>query len=194
MKTLHIAAIATCVAASSFALRAQQPAADGARYEGANLVRPADYRDWIFLSSGLDMTYTAPATGAPAPERHTFTNVFVNPGSYREFQRTGAWRNNTVLVLEVRDAASDASINKAGHFQTGVRAIEVHVKDSRFADGWAFFAFDRAEASAPPLSPDRAARCVECHTTHGAVERTFVQFYPTLLEIAQKKGTVKPTF
>ena len=29
---------------------------------------------------------------------------------------------------------------------------------------------------------------------HTAVERTFVQFYPTLLEVARQKGTVKPGF
>jgi hypothetical protein len=35
---------------------------------------------------------------------------------------------------------------------------------------------------------------VECHTQHTAVERTFVQFYPTLLEVARRKGTLKPAF
>src|SRR4029078_5783441 len=94
MKTLQIAATGICVFAASWMLSAQQPPSDGARYDGENLVRPADYRDWVFLTSGLDMTYTAPAAGASAPERHTFTNVFVNHGSYREFQQTGAWRNN----------------------------------------------------------------------------------------------------
>ena len=29
-------------------------------------------------------------------------------------------------------------------------------------------------------------------TKHTAVERTFVQFYPTLLEVARRMGTVKP--
>ncbi|HYU45886.1 MAG TPA: cytochrome P460, partial [Terriglobales bacterium] len=29
-----------------------------------------------------------------------------------------------------------------------------------------------------------------CHEQHGAVDTTFVQFYPTLLEIAKKKGTL----
>ena len=39
-----------------------------------------------------------------------------------------------------------------------------------------------------------AAPCIECHTDHGAVERTFVQFHPTLLDIAREKGTLKPDY
>jgi len=40
----------------------------------------------------------------------------------------------------------------------------------------------------------RVVACVECHTKHTAVERTFVQFYPTLLEVARRMGTLKPGF
>ena len=71
------------------------------------------------------------------------------------------------------------------------------MKDSRFPDGWAFFDFGQAPSLrdlSEPLSGDRVARCIECHTKHTAVERTFVQFYPTLLEVARKMGTVKPGF
>ena len=38
------------------------------------------------------------------------------------------------------------------------------------------------------------ASCYGCHGEHTAVENTFVQFYPTLFEVAQKFGTVKPTY
>ena len=47
---------------------------------------------------------------------------------------------------------------------------------------------------AQPLSGETLAGCVECHTKHTAVERTFVQFYPTLLEVARRMGTLKPGF
>ena len=43
---------------------------------------------------------------------------------------------------------------------------------------------------AEPLAGDKVAPCVECHTKNTAVERTFVQFYPTLLEVARSKGTL----
>jgi hypothetical protein len=37
-----------------------------------------------------------------------------------------------------------------------------------------------------PLSAD----CYSCHAAHGAVDTTFVQFYPTLLPTAKAKGTL----
>ena len=187
--------------AFSLGVRAQQAPGDGPRYmNGTNLVRPADYREWIFLGAGLDMAYNPPPSSnpssAPLPERHTFTNVFVNPSSYRSFMQTGKWPDRTIFVLEARDSGSEASINKAGRFQAGFTGLEGEVKDSRFPDGWAFFRFNGTAASAEPLSGEPLARgqCVECHTRNTAVERTFVQFYPTLLEVARQKGTLKPGF
>ncbi|HEX4582195.1 MAG TPA: cytochrome P460, partial [Acidobacteriaceae bacterium] len=32
--------------------------------------------------------------------------------------------------------------------------------------------------------------CYSCHSDHGAVDTTFVQFYPTLMPIAKEKGTL----
>ena len=190
--------------AISYAFGAQQPSTDGPKYvNGTSLVRPTDYREWIFLSSGLDMNYNPPpGAGSPSqqqPQRHTFTNVFVNPSSYRSFVQTGKWADKTIFVLEARGADSVTRYfpaNQTGQFQTTFAGLEANVKDSRFPDGWAFFGFNGTATSAERLSGDALARgqCVECHTKETAVERTFVQFYPTLLEIARQKGTLKPGF
>ena len=62
---------------------AQQRATDGPKYAAnRDLIRPADYREWVYLTSGLGMTY-GPAGGNGAPAR--FDNVFVNRESYRNF-------------------------------------------------------------------------------------------------------------
>jgi hypothetical protein len=159
---------------------------------GASLIRPADYREWVFISSGLGMDYT-PTPGAKESPR--FGNVFVNPSSYREFMKTGRWPDKTTFVLEFRSSTSEGSINKAGRFQSQLVGLEAEVKDSKFPDGWAFFNFGRGhqlQESATPLPVD--AGCVECHTKNTAVERTFVQFYPTLLDVARKMKTLKPGF
>src|SRR5436190_2082764 len=87
---------------------------------------------------------------------------------------------------QLRQSDSEASINKSGRFQTGLAGLEAEVKDSRFADGWGYFNFGSAPSlsdAAAPLAGDRVATCIDCHTKNTAVERTFVQFYPTLLEI-----------
>ena len=144
------------------------------------------------------MTYEdRSASERPPQAPPSFGNVFVNPSSYRSFMQTGKWPDKTIFILEVRASAGDASINKAGRFQTGLAALEAEVKDSRFLDGWAFFNFGPARSMkdvAEPLSGQAVAPCIECHTKHTAVERTFVQFYPTLLEMARQKGTLKPGF
>jgi len=167
---------------------------DKAQFTTQNeLVRPANYREWIFLSSGLGMTYgpNAPAAGAPL----RFDNVYVNPSSYREFLRTGKWADGTMLVLEIRESQSKGSINQHGQFQTSLVAIEANVKDSSrfFGNGWAFFDLSpkgpQAPASVKAIPPGN--RCETCHSTNGAVDNTFVQFYPELVPIAKKFGTYK---
>jgi Cytochrome P460 len=182
------------VAAVSVVVYAQQPQRDGPRYDGMSLLRPVDYREWPFLGSGLGLTYNeASAPNAVPP----FSNAFVNPSSYRSFMETGVWPNQTVFVLEARRSETNAAPNVGGRFQGELLGLEAEVKDSRFPDGWAFFNFGRASAlsnAAAPLTGDAVSACVECHTQHTAVERTFVQFYPTLLEVARRKGTVKPAF
>ena len=181
--------------ALSLSVQGQQ-AADGPRYaNGTSLVRPTDYREWPFIGSGLGLTYEGDAASPAAPP--AFTNAFVNPASYRAFMQTGRWPNGTLFVLEIRRSQTEAAPNKGGRFQADLLVLEAEVKDARFPDGWAFFNFGRGPALtdvAAPLSGEAVAPCVECHTTHTAVERTFVQFYPTLLEVARQKGTLKPGF
>lgn len=148
------------------------------------LVRPGNYRDWIYLSSGLGMAYNPNPNSPPL-----FTNVFVAPEAYRKFRETGRWPEETIFVLEEREAETRGSINHGGHFQGELGGIAAAVKDSkRFAGKWAYFNFGLDAKSAPANPPDA---CWSCHNAHGAVDNTFVQFYPTLKPIAMKFGTYK---
>ena len=152
------------------------------------LMLPEQYRDWIYLSTGMDMSYSAGGN----PDHHMFDNVFVNPEAYKKFQETGTWPDKTMLVLEVR-GAERTSINQRGNSQSEeVMGIEVHVKDeAKFPGKWAFFGFDNGNAG--NLFPTGAA-CYTCHQAHAAVDTTFVQFYPTLLPLAKKKGTLSAAY
>jgi Cytochrome P460 len=157
---------------------------------------PADYREWVFLSSGSGMTY-GPIGVRNNTAPPMFDNVFVNPKSYREFLNTGHWPDKTMFVLEVRTSESHASINKDGHFQTDIMGIEAEVKDRSAKTGeWTFFGFEdwknTATAAGKPIGRD--ASCYSCHGTNTAVENTFVQFYPVLYDVALKKGTLNPGF
>lgn len=156
------------------------------------LVLPSHYREWVFLSSGLGMFY-GPAENLSADREQRFDNVFVTPAAYQSFLQTGKWPEKTMFVLEVRRSASKGSINNAGHYQSDVEGVEVEVKDSsRFSgNGWAFFGFGKS--STAKMIPATAS-CYTCHPTRGAVDNTFVQFYPTLLPIAKQKGTLNPAY
>jgi hypothetical protein len=153
------------------------------------LAFPESYRTWTFLTSGFDMSYSA----SMQMDHHMFDNVFVNPESYADFVRTGTWPDKTMLVLEVRAGQNKGSINKSGAFQREVMGVEVHVRDdARFPGRWAFFAFGPGDRTGTMLPP--AASCYACHSHHAAVDTTFVQFYPTLLPIAERDGTLSPGY
>jgi hypothetical protein len=150
---------------------------------------PEHYRDWVYLTTGFDMSYN-PAMNM---DHHMFDNVFVNPEAYKVFVETGTWPDKTTLVLEVRGAHDKGSINKSGNYQsTEIMGLEVHVKDeARFPEKWAFFGFDDGKTA--KMIPTTTS-CYSCHAEHAAVDRTFVQFYPTLLPIAKNKGTLSAAY
>lgn len=148
------------------------------------LAVPADYRQWIFLTSSMDLSYEAGDPGS----MHMLDNIFVNPAAYRAFLATGVWPDKTVFVKENRVAEAAGTLSKGGRFQTGVMNLEFHVKDeARFAGKWAFFGSE--DGKKPGEFLPTSASCYACHQDHGTVDTTFVQFYPTLAPVAKAKGT-----
>jgi Cytochrome P460 len=155
----------------------------------AQLKLPENYRDWVYLTTGFDMSYTASSN---MPDHHVFDNAFVNPDAYKTFLKTGTWPDKTMLVLENRDAHGKGSINQHGNYQGDLIGLEIHIKDeARFPGKWAFFNFGKSNTG--KLLP-ASADCYSCHAAHAAVDTTFVQFYPTLLPIAQAKSTLSPAY
>jgi hypothetical protein len=182
----------TVVFGAAAALKSQSAlTASGPQFTANNkLVLPKDYREWIFLSSGLGMTYGTPE----AAQQQNFDNVFVHPAAYKGFVQTGHWPDGTIFILEGRAASSKGSINNGGHYQSDVISLAAAVKDrSRASVGeWGYYAFGTKFDTASVLP--KTAACYDCHSKNGAVENTFVQFYPTLLPIARAKGTLKPSY
>jgi hypothetical protein len=179
-----------------FALCSLAAASDAIQYSAdGKLMLPPDYREWVFLNSGAGMTY-GPAGAMMSRKNPFFDNVFVNREAYRAFVNTGRWPDKTIFVLEIRRSASHAAPNNGGHFQTDLTAIEVAVKDESKPDKWVYYDFKttlgKPVTSAEPLPKN--AGCFACHTSMGAVENTFVQFYPTLYEVAEAKGTLNARF
>lgn len=148
--------------------------------EKGQLLRPADYREWIFLSAGYGMNYS------PEPGGHEmFTNVFVQRWAYNQFLSSGKWPEQSMFVIDERDASSRSSINQKGHYQTDLMGLAVEVKDSaRNPEKWAYYGFDADGKTAGAMPKGNG--CWSCHEAHAAVEHTFVQFYPTLKVVAKK--------
>lgn len=159
--------------------------ADRPQYTSNNkLVAPRNFREWIFLSAGLGMSYSRQGADHPM-----FTNVFVPKWAYSEFLKSGKWPEQTMFVVEERSSQTKGSINKVGHFQTDLMGYGVEVKDSdHFPEKWAYFNF--AEESKSAQANPKAA-CFDCHEQHAAVEHSFTQFYPTLKVVAKKFGTYR---
>jgi Cytochrome P460 len=167
-----------------FAIQAADP--DALQYTSdGQMQRPKNYREWIYLSSGLGMTY-GPIKSEARDREPMFDNVFVSRPAYKSFLETGAWPDKTVMVLEVRGSESKGSIDNGGHYQSDVMGMETHVKDG---GKWLFYGFKKDAPSGKAIPT--TANCYSCHAEHGAVDTTFVQFYPTLLTIAKAKGTLK---
>jgi Cytochrome P460 len=182
--------MATAVSRLSAGLASEGAQDPGPAYTcDAQLKFPENYRRWVYVSTGFDMSYNpAMQTG-----HHMFDNVFVNPEAYAAFLQSGTWPDKTMLVLEGRMGEDKGSINKQGSYQgSEVMGVEVHVKDeARFPGKWAFFIFDN-EKTAKIVPADMS--CYSCHADHAAVDTTFVQFYPTLLPIAKGKGTLSAAY
>lgn len=171
---------------SLFLLLGASNALAAPKYTAAGeLVAPMDYREWVFLTSGVNMNYSDTPSGM---DHAMVDNVFVDPASWQAFKKTGRWPEGTMLVKENRVGTSKGSINKTGIFQTEERFdLEVHVRDSkRFKTGWGFFV---NVADKPAKVLPTSASCYTCHVAHGAVQTTFVQFYPTAKPIAVKART-----
>ena len=170
-----------------FARAAAPPPSPAAQFTpDGKLVRPSGYRKWVYLSSGYGMSYSQSPNGM-----QMFTNVFVTPSAYDYFVANGKWPDKTMFVLEEYASTSRGSINKHGSYQTELSGMDVEIKDeSRFPDKWAYFNFSQTARTSSAATPSKNV-CWQCHEQSAAVEHSFVQFYPELLEIARAKGTIK---
>jgi hypothetical protein len=139
---------------------------------GDTLSKPEGYKEWVFAGSLL-----APEHGeSTGSDGSLFHNVYIHPGAYREYARTGTFPEGTVMILE--SARSESGTH--GAYAGGLVTLQASVKDSRFEGGWGYFDFGASTgtSSAKVLPP--SAGCLGCHSRHGRKDHVFTQFYPVL--------------
>jgi hypothetical protein len=168
--------------ASNVWLAAQQPQLPPVRYAGAAAAIP-DYSTWVFMGAGM-----FPSADNVAPPR--FSNIFVNPEAYAVYRDTGTWPDRTVIISEKRGGITTRPVTTgAGWGQTGdPLGFELEIKDAA-RGGWMYYTAAASQTAAQPVA--KQSDCVTCHREHAAVDSTFVQFYPRLIDAAKRHGTFK---
>ena len=163
-----------------------EPAGAQLAEDGSTTI-PEGFREWVFIGAPLTPNdLNGGAAGFPE-----FHHVYVEPGAYAEYKRTGEFPEGTTIVKELvllkeaqYDDGSRDEASGRGFFADRFAGIDMMVKDTaRFAEtgGWGFFNFGHHE---PPYA-DRAApaandECAFCHTANATYDMVFTTFYPIL--------------
>jgi Cytochrome P460 len=175
-------------------------AARGPRYDAAGKLRlPTGFETWVFVGSNLGLEYreddaeAAPKKQPPNPAIKTgnFHNVYIDPEAFRQYEKTGTFPDGTVLILDIYKAISGEpkTIVSEGLFPGAHAGVAAAVKNSKRPDGsrtdWAYYDFSPGEESAAAF-PNKA--CYDCHLQHADDDNVFVQFYPTLRRIRERRA------
>ena len=151
------------------------------------LIRPSDHREWVFI--GAPVTPNDMNDGNAAfPEFH---NVYIDPGSFASYSRSGTFPDGTVILKELVSVGGKSMDSGNGYFQGDFISLEAMVKDrQRFKDepgGWAFFRFGEAPNYNPTGARMKTESCNDCHS--GADEDyVFTDTYPVLRAAKAKVG------
>ena len=171
--------------------------------EDGKLIRPEGYRTWIFVGSSLGLSYNKTKPDGPG----MFHHIYIQPEAYRHYENTGEFPEKTMLVMENYSAGSkedntakgrvegeEEFQNLQGHFEDKRVGLEVALKDNeQFEDGWAYFNFSTRDGLRKDAGAFAKAICWDCHNTHGADDIVFIQFYPILRELYEKRHPAEQT-
>ncbi len=142
------------------------------------LVQPESWREWVYVGTPLTPNDLNPPE-APFPDFH---NVYIPPNDFAHYQRTGKFRDGTILIKELVSVGSKGAVSGRGYFMGEFTGLEATVKDSkRFPHepgNWAYFTFGHSY----PLAAEAAANgaCHSCHQMNAQDDLVFTQYYPVL--------------
>ena len=105
------------------------------------LKKPVGYRKWVYV--GTPLTPNELNGGeAPFPEFHA---VYIDPESFAHYEKTGEFRDGTVMIKELVGIGAKEATSGKGYFMGDFIGLEASIKDSkRFKDepgNWAYFSF-----------------------------------------------------
>ena len=150
------------------------------------LKQPVGYRKWVYI--GTPLTPNDLNGGeASFPEFH---EVYMDPGSFAHYEKTGKFRDGTVLIKELSSVGSKEAPSGKGYFQGEFTGLEAAIKDSkRFKDepgNWGYFSFGHKYPLKAEASKNAASACNQCHEDNAKADWTFTQYYPVLRAAAPR--------
>lgn len=151
-----------------------------------DLILPKNFNEWVFVGSPL--TPNALNGGkANFPEYH---NVYIEPGSYEIYKKTGKFPEGTIFFKELQltkpaqnPDGSRTEPSGRGFFPGKLNGADVTVKDTkRYADsgGWGYYNFHHYEPKAATAKVRPKSECAFCHIANAKKDEVWTQFYPLL--------------
>lgn len=151
-----------------------------------DLILPKNFNEWVFVGSPL--TPNALNGGkANFPEYH---NVYIEPGSYEIYKKTGEFPEGTIFFKELQltkpaqnPDGSRTEPSGRGFFPGKLNGADVTVKDTkRYADsgGWGYYNFHHYEPKAATAKVRPKSECAFCHIANAKKDEVWTQFYPLL--------------
>jgi hypothetical protein len=144
------------------------------------LKKPEGYRKWMYI--GTPLTPNDLNGGeASFPEFHA---VYIDPESFAHYEKTGEFRDGTVMIKELSSVGAKEAPSGNGYFMGDFSGLEASIKDSkRFKDEpgyWAYFSFGHKYPLKAEASKNSASACNKCHQDNAKTDWVFSQYYPVL--------------
>lgn len=158
--------------------------------EDGSLKLPKNWRTWVFI--GAPLTPNALNNGeASFPEFH---NVYIEPGSYAIYKKTGEFPEGTIFFKELQLAlpgenpdGSRTEPSGRGYFPAAYNGADVTVKDTKkyaATGGWGYYNFNHHEPKAATAMPRSKDECASCHIASAKKDDVWTQFYPLLDDLS----------
>jgi hypothetical protein len=151
------------------------------------LKQPVGYRRWVYI--GTPLTPNDLNNGAANfPEFHA---VYIDPESFSHFEKTGEFRDGTVLIKELSSVGSKEAASGKGYFMGDFRGLEAAIKDSkRFKDEpghWGYFEFGHKYPLKAEAHKNAVSACNKCHEDNAnKTDWVFTRYYPVLRAAAPR--------
>jgi hypothetical protein len=154
--------------------------------ESGDLLLPKNFSEWVYVGSPL----TPNALNGGKANFPEFHNVYIEPGSYEIYKKTGEFPEGTIFFKELQltlpaenPDGSRTEPSGRGFFPGKPNGADVTVKDTkRYADsgGWGYYNFNHHEPKAATAKVLPKSECAYCHIASAKKDDVWTQFYPLL--------------